>query len=303
MSKPPCAFIIHGHDLDARDELAEFVRAAGLDVLHFDLADSEAGRIETILSKVLNGIRQADVVIVLLTPDEQAALHDPRTGDYMERSARNEELGGWQPRPNVLFEAGVAIGAAESKTILVKLGPVRAISDLGGVKFVDLDSDNAKQQLLRAFSRIIGDDFSPPPRAKRNVSGRFECRRVRWGYHDEFGELERRLDGLMLDGFNKSLLGVLIAYVKVHPHPESWNSTDIIDFIFERYTKGSDVQCNEAANGLFWYLIIYGVFSLNDIVGWDNPRKKLDWVYVSHWAYLTARGKALLKKHLDLSAE
>jgi hypothetical protein len=41
MSKPPRAFIIHGHDLDARDELAEFVHLAGLDVLHFDLAERE----------------------------------------------------------------------------------------------------------------------------------------------------------------------------------------------------------------------------------------------------------------------
>ena len=303
MSKLRRAFIIHGHDLDARDELAQFVRAAGLDVLHFDLAESDAGRIETILSKVRNGIRDADVVIVLLTPDEQAAFHNPRTGDYMERSARKEELGGWQPRPNVLFEAGVAIGVAESKTILVKLGPVREISDLGGLKFIDLDADTAKQQLLQAFSRIIGDDFSPPPRAKRNLSGRFDCRRAQWGYHDELGELERNLDRLELDGFKKSLLNALIAYVKIHPHSESWNSTEIIDFIFERYTKGSSDECNNAANGLFWYLIIYGVFSLKDIGGWDNPREKLDWVYVSDWAYLTARGKALLKKHLDLSAE
>src|SRR5438067_23770 len=61
-------------------------------------------------------------VIVLFTPDDLARL---REGLIREDDPPNErELRG-QPRPNVLYEAGLAFGRHPDRTVLVELGPLR----------------------------------------------------------------------------------------------------------------------------------------------------------------------------------
>ena len=46
-----------------------------------------------------------------------------------------------QSRPNVIFEAGLALGAHSEKTILVQVGEVREISDIAGKHLVSLSND------------------------------------------------------------------------------------------------------------------------------------------------------------------
>jgi len=66
---------------------------------------------------------------VLFTPDDEARQRDEFHTPHDE--AYETELTP-QARPNVLFEAGMAMGRDERRTILVQLGKVRPFSDIAG---------------------------------------------------------------------------------------------------------------------------------------------------------------------------
>lgn len=93
----------------------------------------------------------AQAVVVLQTPDDVAHLHesltypgDPETAPQM------------QPRPNVLFEAGMALARDENRTIIVELGQVKTFSDIHGRHVVRLDNSVRKRQELANRLRTAG---------------------------------------------------------------------------------------------------------------------------------------------------
>jgi hypothetical protein len=181
----PTAFIIHGHDHEARRAVEKFMRSLGVEVVPFHRAPSEANDMEQVLYKLRAGIEQADVVIALLTPDEQATWHDPVTGAYSGKTLNGESLAGWQPRPNVILETGLAAGIAKGKTIVVRVGPVRTISDLAGVLMINLEDALAGEKLRDAVLERVRrrqEKFQPP--AGRH--SRLSLRRPRWDYYDEW---------------------------------------------------------------------------------------------------------------------
>jgi hypothetical protein len=49
------AFIIHGRDLEARDAVAAFLEAVGLEIISFARAESARGDLERIFDKVVLG--------------------------------------------------------------------------------------------------------------------------------------------------------------------------------------------------------------------------------------------------------
>lgn len=53
-----------------------------------------------------------------------------------------------QPRPNVIFEAGLALGAHSEKTILVQVGDIRDISDIAGKHMLHLANSPASRKSL-----------------------------------------------------------------------------------------------------------------------------------------------------------
>ena len=108
-------------------------------------------------------------MVVLVTPDEDVRLKEK----YREHGDPREYEG--QSRPNVLFEAGMAIGTAPSRTILVQLGVTRPFSEIAGRFIIRLDDTVSQCQLLAHQLRQAGcpvnlngsdwhtaGDFSPP---------------------------------------------------------------------------------------------------------------------------------------------
>ncbi len=201
-------------------------------------------------------------------------------------------MGGWQPRPNVLFEAGIAVVSAKEKTILLKKSSVRSISDLAGILFVNLDADDAKKVLLRALQdRVKGLTL---PRSVDDLPGDFiQIEGTRWPYHDELGKLERALSAEKTPGSKKTLFEALAAFVAEEPDPDKWTSPRLIDFLWKRICK--DTKDNGSMNATFWQFMIHGVLAFNDIDvrgnGWSAHEKKLWWDDLQEHVSLTARGR------------
>ena len=93
------------------------------------------------------GFSKAVATVVLLTPDDEARLKN----EFFRRKSDpgyEAKLTG-QPRPNVLFEAGMAFGHHPDNTVIVQVGKIRPISDLTGRHIVHLDdSVETRHQLI-----------------------------------------------------------------------------------------------------------------------------------------------------------
>lgn len=91
----------------------------------------------------------AQAVVVLFTPDDQARLNK-RFIKSSDRSPEKELTG--QARQNVILEAGMALAMDDQRTVLVRKGFTRPISDIEGVHWIDLkDNWDDRQILLNAL--------------------------------------------------------------------------------------------------------------------------------------------------------
>lgn len=152
-------FIVHGRDHEARDALEHYLRAIGITVIDWKAAKAMKSGMKTNAEIVRFGIDAAQAVLVLFTPDEIRHL----------RPALNEknEPAGYQPRPNVLFEAGWAFGAHHEKTLVIEVGMSGTpLSDLDGFNNVRLscyeDLDHVASEL-----RTIGVEPTDDGEASR----------------------------------------------------------------------------------------------------------------------------------------
>jgi len=139
-------FVIHGRNKEAREAIFTFLYSIGLNPLEWSELIAQTGQgsphIWDILDKAFEGNK---AVIVLLTPDEIVKLHP----DYAESENDPECQLSLQARPNVLFEAGLAMGKNPEKVILVEFGSIRPFSDISGRHTVRLeDTPESRNELV-----------------------------------------------------------------------------------------------------------------------------------------------------------
>lgn len=140
--KPPGGkkvFVVHGRDEARRKAIFSFLRSLGLSPIEWQHALKATGKASPYIGEVLDqAFRDAAAVVVLITPDDEAKLKD----EFLKKTDGPEErdLTG-QPRPNVLFEAGMAFGHQPNSTVLVQVGAVRPFSDVVGRHVVHLGND------------------------------------------------------------------------------------------------------------------------------------------------------------------
>lgn len=147
-------FVVHGRDIGARDALFQFLRAIDLHPSEWSEAVRGTGKASPYIGEILDAaFSRAHAVVVLLTPDDEARLRDEF---QVEGDPPHEtELSG-QARPNVLFEAGMAMSRAEDRTVLIEIGRLRPFSVVGGRHVIRLDNSSQRRQELALRLQTAG---------------------------------------------------------------------------------------------------------------------------------------------------
>lgn len=170
---PRSVFVVHGRNSDARNAMFTFLRALRLEPIEWNEAVLATGRPNPYVGQVLDAaFARAQTVLVLMTPDDEARLRDRfhEPGDPPHETSVTS-----QARPNVIFEAGMAMGRDEDRVVLVEFGNCRPFSDIGGRYTLRLNGTTERRQELAqrlvsagAAVNITGTDwhtagdFTPP---------------------------------------------------------------------------------------------------------------------------------------------
>lgn len=143
---PRMVFVVHGRNLAARDAMFSFLRTLDLKPIEWAEARAATGRPTPYVGDILSkAFEMAAAIVVLMTPDDLAHLK-PEFHSHGEPPHETEPTG--QARPNVLFEAGMAMGRDENRTVIVELGSLRPFSDIGGRHALRLDNTTERRQEL-----------------------------------------------------------------------------------------------------------------------------------------------------------
>lgn len=149
---PRKVFVIHGRNEIARRGMFEFLRAIGLQPIEWEQAITITGSGSPYIGQVLDAVfGDAQAVVVLQTPDDVGYLHDS-LGSAGDPDCEPK----MQSRQNVTFEAGMAMGRNENRTILVTLGDVRQFSDIHGRHYVRIDDSVQQRQALASRLKTAG---------------------------------------------------------------------------------------------------------------------------------------------------
>jgi len=128
--------VVHGRNERARKAIFEFLQALGLRPIGWATARVLSGKPSPYSGEILDAaFKHAAAVLVLLTGDEEARLREE-----LRSEQDGAEASSFQARPNVIYEAGMAMGRAPERTVLAQLGPVRPFSDLFGRHVVMLSN-------------------------------------------------------------------------------------------------------------------------------------------------------------------
>jgi len=182
-------FVVYGRDEAIKTAMFDFLGSLGLRPMEWSqavaLTNEGTPYPGTVLDRALDS---AQAIVVLLTPDEIVRLRPE-----LASSGEDQAIGA-QARPNVLYEAGMAMAKDPSRTILVEIGAHRKFSDVDGRHLLSMDNSGEKRNGLVQRLRSAGcapdisgnhwmsaGDFSPPvvideldsrdPAAPRPASG------------------------------------------------------------------------------------------------------------------------------------
>jgi predicted nucleotide-binding protein len=133
---PRRVFVIHGRDLAAKK--AVYALLKDLDLRPWDweeLVAKTGSAAPYVGDTVSRAFQVSQAVVVVLTPDDVVRLHPALHGQHDPPD--EVELTG-QARPNVLFEAGMALATHPERTVFVQIGKVRQFSDVAGRHMLSL---------------------------------------------------------------------------------------------------------------------------------------------------------------------
>lgn len=139
-------FVVYGRNSKARTAVFDFLRAIDLAPMEWEQVIAATGKPSPFIGDALEaGFSIAQAAVVVLTGEDMA-----RAGKrYLRPDDTNDEkVLTPQPRPNVLFEAGMALGKYPDRTVLISLGSYRKFSDIDGRHLVHLSNKAPSRQAL-----------------------------------------------------------------------------------------------------------------------------------------------------------
>lgn len=138
-------FVVHGRDEPLRHSIFEFLISIGLNPVKLSGAIGLTGASSPYIGQILDSaFDDAQAIVVLFTGDDKVRLRDKYWQSHEEPHEKKYK---YQPRPNVIFEAGMAFARQPNRTILVQIGDVKPIfSDLQGRHSLKLDNSTEKRQ-------------------------------------------------------------------------------------------------------------------------------------------------------------
>ncbi|MEU8321172.1 nucleotide-binding protein [Nonomuraea sp. NPDC048881] len=144
-------FVIHGRDEEFRKGIFDLLRRMDLNPLEWGTMVDDLGHSSPYLGEVLDhAFTMMQAALVLMTPDDMVRLHPDLAEPDQDR------LTECQPRPNVLFEAGMALGKCPERTVLLYAGRMRAVSDFGGRNYVAFDGSVQSINKLKVRLQTAG---------------------------------------------------------------------------------------------------------------------------------------------------
>lgn len=148
-------FVVYGRDDGLRKSMFQFLRALGLSPIEWNkavLLPKRGGGNPHVDQIVEEAMEHAQAVVVIFSPDDLAQLR-PSLLRKGEKTTEGKLQG--QPRPNVFFETGLALGRHPRKTLLIQIGKVRGFSDIEGMHLVRLtNSVDRRQDVANRLGKI-----------------------------------------------------------------------------------------------------------------------------------------------------
>jgi len=137
-------FVVHGRDETSRKSIYSFLRSIGLHPMEWSEAVTLTKKGTPSIGDILDAVfEKAQAVVVLMTPEEEVRL----LPDFIRPDdALHEREVARQPRPNVLFEAGIAMGRYPNRTVLLQLGEIRSFSDIRGLHIIRMNNSLKRRQ-------------------------------------------------------------------------------------------------------------------------------------------------------------
>jgi predicted nucleotide-binding protein len=147
-------FVVHGRNHSIRTSMFLFLRELGLQPLEWgDLVEATNNPTPTMIEILRAGFDVAQAAVVLFTPDDEAKLNPKFCTE--DDPAHERELTP-QPRPNVIFEAGMVMAHFPKRTVIAQIGHIRPFTDLSGIHFIKLDNSiESRRDLVRRL-RMAG---------------------------------------------------------------------------------------------------------------------------------------------------
>ncbi|MGO9487820.1 MAG: TIR domain-containing protein [Solirubrobacteraceae bacterium] len=144
---PAAVMVVCGRDAEAVDAVFDWLRAIGLRPREWVQLMAGVDDASPVIGDILeSAFRDAQAVVVLLTPDEHVQL---RPG----LAPAGEDEWRLQARPNVWLEAGMALGSHPKRTVLLALGDQAIPSDLAGRHFAGVSSPAALRDFAARLAR------------------------------------------------------------------------------------------------------------------------------------------------------
>src|SRR3954454_177935 len=146
---PRAVFVVHGRNLAARKAVFDFLRGIDLRPLEWDEVARQTQSGSPFIFEILErGFEIAQAVVILLTPDEEVTLRPAL------RTEPNDANPRYQPRPNVLFEAGMAFMRDRRRTVLLDFGSTEMLSDLHGVSALRVKPGSGAEMRKQLADRL-----------------------------------------------------------------------------------------------------------------------------------------------------